>query len=223
MRKMLRKAALALLAVATLVVFMAIGVVFSSACAENELELTEAAAAEQPLIVYDTPAEAAVPLWLQTDERWAGYPYAEVDKTIETNGCGLVAASMAMSYLSGEYWMPDRVLRSVGNACTVDSQNDMTAFCAWMQSLDGSLDYSVIYDDQTRAMQESAEGRMVFASLTGQITDYGTDYGGHIVLISGTDEEHVYIHDPHDGEVIVTKGQFRNVNWAYFISIGRSS
>lgn len=74
-------------------------------------------------VVYDTPAEPQVPLYLQTDERWGGLPYAGED--LATSGCGLTCAAMAWEYLSGDTWTPVQMLNAVGNSCVQSGQNYM--------------------------------------------------------------------------------------------------
>ena len=69
----------------------------------------------------DTPAEPQVPLYLQTDERWGGLPYADAD--LATSGCGLTCAAMAWQYLSGKEWTPVQMLNAVGNDYVQEGQN----------------------------------------------------------------------------------------------------
>lgn len=158
---------------------------------------------------------------MQTDERWAGLPYAET--TIGESGCGLTCAAMAWSYLSNEVWTPVRLLNSVGNSNVQEGQNYMPGFCEWMVGQDPTLDCSVLYESRDRALEESADGRMVFASMTGQLHGSGQSYGGHIVLITGTGNGLVTINDPcEESEVQISVDDFQSVSWGYFISIGRN-
>lgn len=173
-------------------------------------------------VVYDTPAEPQVPLYYQADERWGGLPYADAD--LATSGCGLTCAAMAWEYLSGETCTPAMLLNLVGNDYVQDGQSYMPGFCEWMAAQDRTLDYTVLYEDRQRALEECARGRMVFGSMTGQITESGRSYGGHIVLLCGTDGGEVTVHDPCSvTTVVVDKARFQEVDWSYFISIGRSA
>ena len=61
---------------------------------------------------------------------------------------------------------------------------------------------------------------MVFCSLTGQLRDGGKSYGGHIVLLCGWDGETATFHDPYEGVVRLSRKQYEQVDWAYFIAIG---
>ena len=169
--------------------------------------------------VYDEPAPD-VPLYTQLDERWGGLPYAGAD--LATSGCGLTCAAMAWEYLSGETWTPVQMLNAVGNSCTQDGQNYMPAFCEWMADRDPTLDYTVLYEDRGRALEEAADGRMVFGCMEGRLYEDGRSYGGHVVLLTGYDGESVEIHDPMTVYAVsLTREEFDEVAWAYFISIGR--
>lgn len=48
----------------------------------------------------------------------------------------------------------------------------------------------------------------------------GKNYGGHIVLLCGWDGEAVTFHDPYEGVVRLSREQYEQVDWAYFIAIG---
>lgn len=175
---------------------------------------------EAPAEVYDAPAEPLVPLYMQTDERWGGLPYAGED--LATSGCGLTCAAMAWERLSGETCTPAMMLNLVGNSCVQEGQNYMPGFCEWMRRRDPTLDYTVLYEDRTRALEESAAGRLVFGTLTGALRDGGQEYGGHVVLVTENLYGHITIHDPCEGSpVALTYEEFNAVAWDYFISIGR--
>ena len=176
---------------------------------------------EEMPVVYDTPAPSEPPLYYQTDERWGGLPYADAD--LATSGCGLTCAAMAWEYLSGETCTPAMLLNLVGNDYVQAGQNYMPGFCEWMVQQDRSLDYTVMYEDRERAIEECARGRMVFGSMTGRLTEEGASYGGHIVLLCGVDGDEIIIHDPRSvTAVTIDRARFQEVDWAYFISIGRS-
>ena len=175
---------------------------------------------EAPAAVYDTPAEPLVPLYMQTDERWGGLPYAGED--LATSGCGLTCAAMAWERLSGETCTPAMLLNLVGNDYVQAGQNYMPGFCEWMRQQDPTLDYTVLYEDPSRALEESAAGRLVFGTLTGALHDGGQEYGGHVVLVTENLYGHITIHDPCEGgPVALTYDEFNAVAWDYFISIGR--
>lgn len=171
-------------------------------------------------VVLDTPAAPVVPIYTQTDWRWADLPYA--GGSVATSGCGLTCAAMAWEYLSGEECTPARLLEMVGESCVQDGLNYMPGFCEWMQAADPSLEYSVQYEDAQRAASELAAGSLVFGSMSGRLVDGGTSYGGHIVLLTEASEDGVTVHDPcADAPVKLSKEQFEAVSWDYFVSIGR--
>lgn len=174
----------------------------------------------EPVVIEDTMTPSIVPIYTQMDERWGGLPYAGSD--LATSGCGLTCAAMAWSYLSEEAWTPDRLLNAVGNDYVQDGQNYMPGFCEWMVQQDPTLDYTVLYEDRHRAIDECSRGRMVFGSMSGQLAEGGKSYGGHIVLICGVDGDDIEIHDPCCiYGVTLDNSQFQEVDWGYFISIGR--
>lgn len=175
---------------------------------------------EQLPVVYDTPAEPQVPLYMQTDERWGGLPYAGAD--LATSGCGLMCAAMAWERLSGETCTPPMLLNLVGNDYVQDGQNYMPGFCEWMAQQDPKLDYTVLYEDRSRALEESAAGRLVFGTMEGALHEDGREYGGHVVLITENLYGHITIHDPCEAyPVALDYDEFNAVAWDYFISIGR--
>ncbi|MDO4437557.1 MAG: C39 family peptidase [Coriobacteriaceae bacterium] len=171
-------------------------------------------------IISDAPAPI-VPIYMQTDERWGGLPYAGAE--LSDSGCGLTCAAMAWSYFSGEDWTPVDMLNAVGNDFVQDGQNYMPGFCMWMHEQDDTVTSSVIYEDMARALEDLSSGSLVFAEMQGQLEESGRSYGGHIVLLAESDGKSVTIHDPCSAYAIVlTYEQMADVDWGYFISIGRA-
>lgn len=182
--------------------------------------------AEEPIqivqnaVMEDSPAPS-VPIYLQTDERWGGLPYA--DETLSVSGCGLTCAAMAWSYFSGDDWTPVEMLNAVGNDFVQEGQNYMPGFCSWMHEQDADIASSVIYEDMERALDDLEGGSLIFAEMQGRLEDGGRSYGGHIVLLTGFDEENVIVHDPcRPYAVTLSLEQMTCVDWGYFISVWRS-
>lgn len=182
--------------------------------------------AEEPIqivqnaVMEDSPAPS-VPIYLQTDERWGGLPYA--DETLSVSGCGLTCAAMAWSYFSGDNWTPVEMLNAVGNDFVQEGQNYMPGFCSWMHEQDAAIASSVIYEDMERALDDLEGGSLIFAEMQGRLEDGGRSYGGHIVLLTGFDEENVIVHDPCSPyAVTLSLKQMTCVDWGYFISVWRS-
>lgn len=172
------------------------------------------------VIISDAPAPS-VPIYLQTDERWGGLPYA--DETLSVSGCGLTCAAMAWSYFTGDDWTPIEMLNAVGNDYVQEGQNYMPGFCSWMHEQDATIANSVIYEDMARALDDLEGGSLIFAEMQGQLEDGGRSYGGHIVLLTGFDEENVIVHDPCSPyAVTLSLEQMTCVDWGYFISVWRS-
>lgn len=182
--------------------------------------------AEEPIqivqnaVMEDSPAPS-VPIYLQTDERWGGLPYA--DETLSVSGCGLTCAAMAWSYFSGDDWTPVEMLNAVGNDFVQEGQNYMPGFCSWMHEQDADIASSVIYEDMERALDDLEGGSLIFAEMQGRLEDGGRSYGGHIVLLTGFDEENVIVHDPCSPyAVTLSLEKMTCVDWDYFISVWRS-
>lgn len=170
--------------------------------------------------VEDAPAPS-VPIYLQTDERWGGLPYAWGE--LSDSGCGLTCAAMAWSYFSGDEWTPVDMLNAVGNDYVQEGQNYMPGFCMWMHRQDDTVTSSVIYEDMEHALEDLSSGSLVFAEMQGQLEEGGRSYGGHIVLLTESDGQSVTIHDPCSPYVLtLSYEQMAGVDWGYFISIGRS-
>lgn len=171
-------------------------------------------------VVEDAPAPS-VPIYMQTDERWGGLPYA--DETLSVSGCGLTCAAMAWSYFSGDDWTPVEMLNAVGNNFVQEGQNYMPGFCSWMHEQDAAIASSVIYEDMARAIDDLEGGSLIFAEMQGQLEEGGRSYGGHIVLLTRFDEENVIVHDPCSPyAVTLSLEQMACVDWGYFISVWRS-
>lgn len=171
-------------------------------------------------VVEESPAELDVPLYMQTDERWGGLPYADED--LATSGCGLTCAAMAWEHLSGEECTPAMLLNLVGNRYVQEGQNYMPGFCEWMRLQDPSIEYSVIYESRERALSDLESGRLVFGCMEGRLYENSRDYGGHVVLLAKVVDGVVTVHDPCTAyEVALDSAAFDAVAWDYFISIGR--
>ena len=115
------------------------------------------------------------------------------------------------------------LLNLVGNDYVQDGQNYMPGFCEWMRQQDPTLNYTVLYEDRSRALEESAAGRLVFGTMAGALHEGGREYGGHVVLITENLHDRITINDPCEAKpVSLTCDEFNAVAWDYFISIGRS-
>lgn len=171
-------------------------------------------------VVYDTPAEPQVPLYLQTDERWGGLPYATADSCVAESGCGLCCAAMAASYLSGEDITPPVLLNLVGNRCIDGGVNHMGRFCEELRDLYG-IEYRDLWTLED-AESHLRDGWMLFAGMEGAVYEGGKEYGGHVLLIWKCDEEGVYIRDPDDATLTapISWERFREIEWgSYFYAI----
>ena len=176
----------------------------------------EAGVDSVPVIIEDDPARSSsIPLYLQTDPQWSSDSYST--GTIESHGCGLVSAAMAVSYLTGERVTPDLLSMSAGDAFLSSSLNDSDAICRWL-----SEHYSLQWSGEKWLLQDAVqmldEGYVVLASMEGQLGE--ENYGGHIVLLyEHTDDDCFYLRDPFSGDNSVRKfsrQEIEQVDWGSF-------
>lgn len=176
----------------------------------------EAGVDSKPVIVNDDQAKlSSIPLYLQTDPQWSSDSYST--GTIESHGCGLVSAAIAVSYLTGERVTPDLLSMSAGDAFLSGSLNDSDAICRWL-----SERYSIQWSGEKWLLQDAVqmldEGYVVLASMKGQLGE--ENYGGHIVLLyEHTDDDCFYLRDPFSGDNSVRKfsrQEIEQVDWGSF-------
>lgn len=176
----------------------------------------EAGVDSVPVVVEDDPAKSSsIPLYLQTDPQWSSDSYSS--GTIESHGCGLVSAAIAVSYLTGEHITPDLLSMSAGDAFLSSGLNDSDAICRWL-----SERYSLQWSGEKWLLQDAVqmldEGYVVLASMEGQLGE--ENYGGHIVLLyEHTDDDCFYLRDPFSGDNSVRKfsrQEIEQVVWGSF-------
>lgn len=143
-------------------------------------------------VVYDRPLHV-VPTFFQTDPTWSSQPY--LSGTIGSHGCGLVCASIACSYFTGEEVTPDMLLQQVGDTCSTDGVNDMLKFAEWMEASIGGLKLERAWtlDGVTSHIGEDV---MVFAGLSGMLGQQM--YSSHVVLLHDLTEHGATVKDPYD-------------------------
>lgn len=136
-----------------------------------------------------------VPLYLQTDGKWAELPYGtDGRKNIAENGCAIVTLAM--------------VGRHYGLACTPKdvrewAQNDYYLYVtgtSWNIFTDFAQAYQLVCEKMDnnidRAKKALLEGRLVIASFqAGRFTDEG-----HMVLLTGYRNGKFSMNDPNDDE-----------------------
>lgn len=176
----------------------------------------EAGVDSVPAIIEDDPARSSsIPLYLQTDPQWSSDSYST--GTIESHGCGLVSAAIAVSYLTGECVTPDLLSMSAGDAFLSNGINDSDVICIWLLE-----HHSIQWSGEKWLLQDAVrmldEGYVVLASMKGQLGD--ENYGGHIVLLyEHTDDDCFYLRDPFSGDNSVRKfsrQEIEQVDWGSF-------
>lgn len=182
----------------------------------------EAPEEPEPATVTDKPSKAVTepPLYYQADERWGGLPYATEDGVLATHGCGLTAAAMAASYITGEEITPPVLLNLVGNRCVVDGMNDMGLLCEELHDLYFTESEGPLWTaDEAEA--HLSDGWMLFGGMQGSVIEGHQSYGGHVLLVWKMDERGVYIRDPDDPTLVGPIGleEFRATDWSYFYAI----
>ena len=170
--------------------------------------------------VYEAEYSGYPELLLQTDERWADYPYAT--DTIGESGCGLVCASIAIKALTGKTILPDELASKVGDTCLTDDVNDMQKFIDWIKAnYQGyGLRSDGIYFDFDKALEDAANDKVVFASLVGYFGD--EYYDGHIVLLKGKTDNGYVLRDPYsyaNSSRMYSKEDLEGVEWIYFYTL----
>lgn len=175
---------------------------------------------ETALAVYDEPAPSEPPLWLQADERWGGLPYASLEGTVASAGCGLCCAAMAASYLTGDEITPPELLNQVGNTCIDGGMNHMGLFCENLRALYG-IEYTDLWalDDAEAHLRD---GWGLLAGMSGQVHEGGRSYEAHVLYVWGCDESGVYVRDPADATLTqpISWERFRSIEWgSYFYAV----
>ena len=148
----------------------------------------------EAVIVEDEPVHT-MPLFLQKDLRWYGVQYA--DGCIGTHGCGLTAAAMATTFITGELVTPEYLANASGNEFVTDGVNDPDKICKWL-----SEKYGMAYSGEAWTLDEGLalveSGYCVLASMSGQLGD--RSYGSHVILIYGRFGTEYLVRDPDDGD-----------------------
>ena len=74
------------------------------------------------VVIVEDEQIHTMPLFLQKELRWYGVQYA--DGCIGTHGCGLTAAAMAATYITGDLVTPEYLANASGNEFITDGVND---------------------------------------------------------------------------------------------------
>lgn len=157
---------------------------------------------EAMMQVKDTPMamELSMPLWLQDDPQWATRTYS--DGTIETYGCGLTCAAMAITYETGLQVTPGLLCSLVGDDCLTDRVNDMTKFSQWIEDHYSNayrIETSVTFWSLDEALALVDDGWLVFGGIVGGSLGE-KDYSNHVVLIwRGDGQGNYWVRDPDSG------------------------
>ena len=163
------------------------------------------------------PTGRTMPLYLQDDPQWANLDYAT--GSIETSGCGLVSAAMAIEYQTNQICNPRDLDSIVGNSCCRGEVSDMGLFCDYIEAAYG-LECSDMYEDLEGALADVEKGAVVFASVSGKFGYQA--YGGHIVLMWLIDGDSIYIRDPASGynsQHPFTREELEGYFFRYFFSV----
>lgn len=154
----------------------------------------------KPIVSTPVHAGTYMPTYFQNDQLWADAKYS--DGTIETYGCGLTCAAMAISYLTGDIVTPLDLQGAVGDTMLTDRVNDMTKFSQYIEDAYGKT-YDIKQHDPNpfwtyESMMEALDDNwIVFAGVHGQVGD--KSYSGHVILLFKYDGKY-YMRDPMSGE-----------------------
>lgn len=171
-----------------------------------------------PILDRPVPEGVWMPLWLQTDPQWSQVGYST--GTIESHGCGLTCAAMAVKYMTTQDVTPLILSGSVGDECLADGVNDMAKFSRWI--CERYPEYGIEYSGAVWTLDEALglvdDGWLVFAGMEGSLGD--RQYGSHVVLLWGVDEDGGYLmRDPDDAENSArawTRDELAAATWVSF-------
>lgn len=171
-------------------------------------------------VIYDKPSEySRYPYYSQTDSRWSDVQY-DGDSTIGVSGCGLVSASMVISYIEEDTITPLDLRNQVGDSCITDGVNDMGKFNSYLAA---HYDVDTIgplwtKDDAYKALDD---GYILFAGMQGYLDPQGKNYEGHVIVIWSRDETGMYVSDPFnpDFDGFINDIEFRDLDITYFYGI----
>lgn len=151
------------------------------------------AASEKMLKQASSKLKGTMPVYLQTDSRWAGIAYA--GGTIETNGCGLTCAAAVYQYLTGIETTPALLQAEVGDSCTDGhGNNNMALFIQWMQSKDSTIKSTEQLWSTNDLVEQIQQKHVVFLSVGGKLGK--SWYGGHIITLFDGDDSGFSMLDP---------------------------
>ncbi len=171
-------------------------------------------------IVLDRPVPEGnwMPLWLQTDPQWSRVEYST--GTIESHGCGLTCAAMTIEYMTTQDVTPLILSGYVGDECLTGGINDMAKFSRWI--CERYPEYGIEHSGAVWTLDEALalvdDGWLVFAGMEGALG--GKQYGSHVVLLWGVDENGNYLmRDPDDAENSArpwTRDELVQATWGNF-------
>lgn len=210
-------------AIACVVIFLAACLFFFSNfrdCTSEKIDeayqLGYDAGKSEAAIIKDEPVHT-MPLFLQKDLRWYGVQYA--DGCIGSHGCGLTAAAMATTYITGDLVTPEYLANASGNEFVTDGVNDPDKICKWL-----SEKYVMTYSGEAWTLDEGLSlvesGYCVLASMSGQLGE--RSYSGHVILIYGRFGTDYLVRDPDDGENSIrsfSREELSLANWTSFNGI----
>jgi len=215
-----RLSSVVVVAIACVAIYLAVCLLFFSNFSDYASEKIDEAyqlgydtGKSEVVVVEDEPVHT-MPLFLQKDLRWYGVQYA--DGCIGTHGCGLTAAAMATTYITGSLVTPEYLANASGNEFITDGVNDPDKICKWL-----SDKYGMAYSGEAWTLDEGLalveNGYCVLASMSGKLGE--RSYGGHVILIYGRFGTDYLVRDPDDGENSIrsfSREELSLANWKSF-------
>ena len=156
-----------------------------------------------------------MPEWYQTSGPWAHLSYAH-GKTVASNGCGLVSASMALSWCLNREINPKQLRAEVKDSCTVGGLNSMSKFSKYVKTHYG-VKTSKKYYNEKKAVKDALSGNAVICSIRGRLGN--RNYGRHIIVLYSNDGKTLRIRDPANKSNSNRKWTAKEIyscKWAYF-------
>ncbi|MBP2100221.1 peptidase C39 family protein [Enterococcus rivorum] len=152
----------------------------------------------QEIVAQTFPNRFAMPLLLQTDERWKTTPYgigSPEGDNLEINGCAILSLAMVSSYWENREVLPTEVLAWSGNDYFMEGEGTAWSIFSEYANEKGYVCEDLV-TDMVAVEDHVKAGHPVIVSVhPGIFTTVG-----HIMVISGTNDGKFWINDPNDSE-----------------------
>lgn len=144
------------------------------------------------------PNRFAMPLLLQTDERWKATPYgfgSPEGDNLEINGCAILSLAMVTSYWEQRVVLPTEILEWSGNEFFMEGEGTAWSIFSEYANVKGYVCEDLVTDVSAVEAHLNAGHPIIVSVHPGIFTTVG-----HIMVISGTNNGKFWINDPNDSQ-----------------------